>query len=378
MKGTLTKRSKDSWTIRVDLGRKANGKRNQISKSIKGTKKDAEAALNEMLHSYNKGTYIEPSKETVSQYLDSWLEIISHSVRGTTLERYKSICEFYIKPLIGGVIISKLRPRQLTDMYNTLLTEGRPDGGKLSGRTVLHAHRVLHTAFTNAVKEGTLAINPCDGATAPSVEKTERLTFTAEETLEVLDKASGTRLHLPILIAVTMGLRRGEFLGLRWTDIDFNKKELTVSRSASFVENKVVYGEPKTKKSKRKLAIPSIAINALKAYRAEQAKLYLQLGRSLDNDQPIMSGLGGYNKPNQLTVSYAAFIRLNKFKHVTYHDLRHTYATLLLEQNIHPKVMSDLLGHSTIALTMDTYSHVMPAMQQEAANKVDDILSTKN
>jgi len=373
MKGHIHSRTKGSHRIVVDLGRKPDGNRNQQTKTIKGTKKQAQEVLAEMLSSYNKGTYIEPSKETVSQYLDSWLDTIAHSVRGTTLERYKSICDFYIKPLIGSVNISQLKARQINKMYTTLLTEGRPDGGKLSARTVLHAHRVLHTAFTNAVKEGVLLVNPCTGATAPSVEKTERLTFTAEETLEVLDKASGTRLFLPILIAVTMGLRRGEFLGLRWTDIDFDKKELTVRQSASEIDKKVIYGEPKTKKSMRRLAIPTIALDALKAYRAEQAKICLQLGNSINNDKPIMSGLGGFSKPNQLTVSYAAFIKQHKFKRVTYHDLRHTYATLLLEQNIHPKIMSELLGHSTIALTMDTYSHVMPGMQQEAANKVDQI-----
>jgi len=373
MKGHVHSRSKGSWRIVVDLGRKPDGKRNQQTKTIRGTKKQAQEILAEMLSSYNKGTYIEPSKETVSQYLDGWLETISHSVRGTTLERYRSICDFYIKPLVGSVNISQLKARQINYMYNTLLTEGRSDGEKLSERTVLHAHRVLHTAFTNAVKEGVILVNPCTGATAPSVEKKERLTFTAKETLEVLEKASGTRLFLPILIAATMGLRRGEFLGLRWSDIDFDKKELTVRQSASEVENEVVYGEPKTKKSLRKLAIPNIALDALKAYRVEQAKICLQLGKSLDNDEPIMSGLGGFHKPNQLTVSYGAFIKRNKFKHVTYHDLRHTYATLLLEQNIHPKIMSELLGHSTIALTMDTYSHVMPGMQQEAADKVDQI-----
>lgn len=371
MKGHIRKRYKSSWSIVVDLGLKPDGKRNQVWKSVKGTKTQAEEVLNEMLHSFNTGTYIEPTNETVSEFLDYWLDEISDSVRANTLERYESICKFYIKPIIGETKLIDLKPVQINSLYKELQREGRPGGDKLCARTVLHAHRVLSNALNKAVKWEMLLRNPCQAADAPKAKKSKRQTFTSKETIEILNKASGTNLFLPILIAVTTGLRRGEFLGLRWTDINFDKKELTVKQSAIRTSEGVIYDAPKTETSNRTIPFPDMVLNALKVYRAEQAKLYLQLGKSLDNNAPIMSGIGGFKNPSQLTTNYRAFIKRNNFKHVTYHGLRHTHATLLLAENIHPKVMSERLGHSTIAITMDLYSHVMPTMQREASNTIN-------
>jgi len=379
MKGTLTKRSKNSWTIRVDLGRKPNGKRNQVSKSVKGTKKDAEAVLNEMLHSYNTGTYVEPSKMTIEEYLTYWLDQISDSVQHRTHERYESICDLYINPIMGELKLADLRATHINSLYKELQTTGRPDVGlKLSARTVLHTHRVLSNALNKCVKWSMLVVNPCLAAETPKPAKSKRPTFTADETMEVLKKASSSRLSLPILLAVTTGLRRGEVLGLRWSDIDLEREQLTVRQSVSeTVKYGIEYKSPKSDSSIRTIPLPRLTLDALKAYMAETAKLYLQLGRSLDKSKPILSGLGGFDKPSLLTASYKSFIKRNLFKPVSFHDLRHTHATLLLEQNVHPKVVSDRLGHSTIALTMDTYSHVMPSIQKAASEMVDSIFETK-
>jgi len=377
MKGHLTKRSKDSWTIVVDLGLKANGKRNQKWKSTKGTKKEAEALLARMLTELEDGVYIDAKKTSVSGYLDKWIASIKGSVSSTTHERYKQLCDKHLKPTIGNIALNKLQAIRISELYSVAMESGRIDGkGGLSKQTVLHMHRVLKRALSQAVKWGLISRNPCDAVdNIPKPNKKERLTFTTEETLSLLEQLEGNRLQLPVLLAVTTGMRRGEILGLRWKDIDLDKKRLCIRQIV--IETRE-YGlevkQPKTDSSSRTIALPRIAIEAIKKYRVEQAELCLQLGKGLTPESMLFDEFSGLNIPNRITVNFRSFIKTHGFKHVTFHDLRHTHATHLLEQNIHPKIVSERLGHSTIALTMNTYSHVMPTMQEEAANKVDDML----
>lgn len=376
MKGHLKKRSKDSWTIVVDLGLKANGKRNQKWKSTKGTKKEAEALLARMLAELEDGVYIDAKKTSVSDYLDKWIVSIKGSVSSTTYERYQQLCDKHLKPTIGNIALNKLQAIRISELYSVAMESGRIDGkGGLSKQTVLHMHRVLKRTLSQAVKWGLLSRNPCDAVdNIPKPSKKERLTFTTEETLSLLEQLNGNPLYLPVLIAVTTGMRRGEILGLRWKDIDLDKKRLYIRQIV--IETRQ-YGlevkQPKTDASSRTIALPQIAIEAIKKYRVEQAELCLQLGKGLTPESMLFNEYSGLNVPNRITVNFRSFIKSHGFKHVTFHDLRHTHATHLLEQNIHPKIVSERLGHSTIALTMNTYSHVMPTMQEEAANKVDEL-----
>jgi len=377
MKGHLKKRSKDSWTIVVDLELKANGKRNQKWKSIKGTKKEAEALLARMLTELEDGVYIDAKKTSVSDYLDKWIASIKGSVSSTTYERYKQLCDKHLKPTIGNVALNKLQAIKISEMYSNALESGRVDKkGGLSNQSVLHMHRVLKHALSQAVKWGLITRNPCDAVdNVPKPTKKERLTFTIEETIGLLEKLEGKRLYLPVLMAVTTGLRRGELLGLRWKDINFEQKRLHIRQIIIETrQNGIEIKSPKTDSSSRTIALPQTTIEALKKHRVEQVKLCLQLGKGLTPESMLFNEYSGLNVPNRLTVAFSTFIKSHGFKHVTFHDLRHTHATHLLEQNIHPKIVSERLGHSTIALTMNTYSHVMPTMQEEAANKVDDML----
>ena len=380
MKGHLKKRSKDSWTIVVDLGLKPEGKRNQKWKTIKGTKKEAQDELAKMLSQYQEGTYIERTKITVAEYLDHWLDSVKGNVTSKTFERYFEICRDHVKPTLGQIKLSKLQPIHVSDLYSKALVSGRKDGqGGLSKRSVLHIHRIFRAALQQAVKWQILVRNPCNAVAPPKPETKERLTFTTEETLKVLEKAQGTCLYLPVLLAVTTGMRRGEIIGLRWKDIDLKNKRLSVRQVA--VQTKV-YGvefkEPKTQKSVRTIALPDMTVLALKQHKAEQAETNLQLGRGLSEDTLLFETPVGIWAPDQLTATYKRFNARHKLKRVTFHDLRHTHATHLLEQNIHPKIVSERLGHSTIALTLDTYSHVLPNMQEEAASVTDKLLKRTN
>ena len=378
MKGHLKKRSKDSWTIVVDLGLKANGERNQKWKSSKGSKKEAEALLARMLTELEDGVFIDAKKTSVSEYLDKWIASIKGSVSATTYERYKQLCDKHLKPTIGNIALNKLQAIKISEMYSNAIVSGRVDKkGGLSKQTVLHMHRVLKRALSQAVKWGLISKNPCDAVdNIPKPDKKERLTFTTEETLELLNQLDGHVLYLPVVIAVTTGMRRGEILGLRWKDIDLEQKRIQIRQIV--IETRefgIEIKQPKTDSSSRTVALPQMTIDAITKHRVEQAKLALQIGKGLTPESMLFDEISGLNVPGSLTARFRKFIKSRKFKRVTFHDLRHTHATHLLEQNIHPKIVSERLGHSTIALTMNTYSHVMPTMQEEAASKVDDMLS---
>jgi len=376
MKGHIRKRYKSSWSIVVDLGLKPDGKRNQVWKSIKGTKREAEAELVRVLKALEDGVYIESSKVTVSGYLDQWLKTIKCKVASTTYERYEGVVNHSITPYVGGLKLNKLQPAHISNLYSELLISGKHNSeGGLSKRSVLHVHRVLKTALTRAVKWQVLLRNPCDAVDPPKPDKKERQTFSAAETLDLLEKTHGNRLFLPILLAVTTGMRRGEVLGLRWKDIDLDEKRLCVRQSVvSTKEHGIEIKSPKTGSSSRSIALPQTTIDGIRQYRSKQAELYLKLGIGLTPDSMLFDEYTGFNVPNSLTIAYAYFIKSHGFKHVTYHDLRHTHATHLLEKNINPKIVSERLGHSTIALTMNTYSHVMPTMQEEAAKAIEQVL----
>jgi len=380
MKGHIRKRSKDSWTIVVDLGLKANGKRNQKWKSTKGTKKEAETLLARILTELEDGIYIEPSKTSVSEYLTKWLCSIDATLSAKTYERYEEIINNHFIPHIGHHKLNKLRPLHIETHYSEMLINGRIDGkGGLSKRTVLHHHRVLKKALSKAVKWQYLASNPCDAVDPPKPEKKDIQTLTVEETQQFLEKAQGSVIYLPILLAVTTGIRLGELCGLRWLDIDLENKRLSIRQV--MCESRrygVIIKEPKTKNSKRSITLPKTTVEAVRRHKADLSKLRLQLGVGLKKEDLIFEKIpGDILTPTRVSSAYNWFIKKNKLKRVSFHALRHTHATHLLECNIHPKVVSERLGHATIGITLDVYSHVLPNMQEEAADKIDELFSIK-
>jgi len=378
MKGHIRKRSKDSWTIVVDLGLKANGKRNQKWKSLKGTKKEAETLLARMLTELEDGVYIEPNKTTVTEYLTKWLASIDATLSAKTYERYEEIINKHFIPNIGHHKLNKLQPLHIETLYADMLRNGRIDGkGGLSKTTVEHHHRVLKKALSKAVKWQYLRRNPCDAVDPPKPEKKDIQTLTVEETQQFIGKAKSSTIYLPVLLAVTTGIRLGEVCGLRWMDIDLDNKRLSIRQV--MCESRrygVIIKEPKTKNSKRSITLPKTTVEALRQYKAEVSKLRLQLGIGLKKEDLIFEKTPGDRMtPTRVSSAYNWFIHKNKLKRVSFHALRHTHATHLLEGNIHPKIVSERLGHATIGITLDTYSHVLPNMQEEAANKIDELFN---
>lgn len=380
MRGHIKQRSKGSWSIIVELPRDAQGKRRQKWVTVQGTKKKAQKKLTELLRQLDTGTFIDPHKLTLGQYLEKWLsEYAENKVSHTTLVRYRAICRKHLIPSLGAVPLMALqqRPMLIQDYYAAALSKGRIDGkGALSAQTVKHHHRVLSEALKQAVKWNLVVNNPCGAVDPPKPESKEIVTVTDQDIGKLLKAAEGHRLYNPLLLEFATGLRRGELLGLMWKDIDMKSGKLSVSRS---VEQSRAFGVqfkvPKTKRSRRSLALPSVMLEALRRHRINQKKEKLRAG-PLYNDQGLVfcNQDGSIWKPDAFTSAFRKLVKRSGIVHTRFHDIRHTHATQLLRQGINPKIVSERLGHSSIAITLDTYSHVLPDMQEMAAERIDQAL----
>ncbi len=374
MKGHIRKRGKSSWEIAIDLGRDAQGKRRQKFHTVRGTKRDAQHRLNEILHELDTGTYVEPQNMTVAEFLAKWLVHIETKVGRKTFSRYAEICQCHIVPALGHLQLTKIHPLHIQETYALALKAGRLDGkGGLSAQTVVHHHRVLRAALGRAVKWRLLARNPADAVDPPRPNKREMRALDEVETARLLRAAETTRLYVPLLVAVTTGLRRGELLALRWRDIEGDI--LRVNQAVEQIKGRISFKQPKTSSANRNIALPSITVEALRRHRAQQNKERLMLGLDYqDNGFVFCQPDGRVWLPDRFTAAFCRLRAKANIGHVRFHDLRHTHATQLLRQGIHPKVVSERLGHSTVGITLDTYSHVLPGMQELAVLRFEESL----
>ncbi len=379
MRGSIQKRGKRSWRLVFDLERGHTGKRKQKAVTFRGTKRDAETELSRILAEIKNGGFVDPGNITVNEYLDQWLEHVSTKTAAKTHERYEEIVRLGLAPHLGTIKLSKLRPIDIQGLYADALKSGRLHRtGGLSARSVLHYHRILSQALKQAVKWQLLPRNPADAVEPPRPEQKEMVALDENQTAILIEKVKGTALYIPVFLAVTTGMRRGEVLGLRWCDVDLDRGTLSVTQTLEKTrEGGLHFKQPKTRKSRRTISLPSITVDALRKHRAEQMELYLSLGIGWDDGGLVCTkGPGEPVNPNTLTSGFASRVRDMDIPRVRFHDLRHTHATQLLKEGVHPKVAQERLGHATIAVTLDLYSHVMPGMQEDAAARVDRALKT--
>lgn len=379
MRGHVRRRGKNSWAIVLEIGRDAVGKRQQKWHSVKGSREDADIELAKLLNKLHTGSYVRTSRLTVREYLKRWLaDYAKANVSNKTFERYDEIVRIHLVPSLGHHRLSALQPLHIQSCYSEAMLNGRKDRkeGGLSAQTVLHHHRLLREALQQAVRWQLLARNPADSVEPPRPIRREMAVLTEGQTVELLKSLEATRLYVPVLLAVTTGLRRGEILALKWEDLDFDRATLTVRRSLERTNHGVHLKEPKTRKGRRVVALPQMTIHALRRHKAEQAKERLALGPAYRDSGFVCARICGTPMdPSELTAGFAAHIREQDLPTIRFHDLRHGHATHLLRQGVHPKVVSERLGHSTIGITLDVYSHVMPDMQKEAALRIESALS---
>ncbi len=377
MKGHIRRRGRRSWAIVLDTGRDASGKRRQRWHTVQGTRRDAERELARLVHSINTGEYVEPNKLTVAEYLARWLADYAKPNTSTrTYERYAEIVRANINPVLGHHKLTALQPLHIQDFYSYALTSGRRRGtGGLSAQTVLHIHRLLHGALRQAVRWQLLVRNPVEAVEPPRAKRHEMRVLTEVETAQFVNAAEGALVYVPVLLGVTTGMRRGEIVALTWANVDLKADTLTVTRSIEQSKTGIAVKTTKTKKGRRTIPLPSLAVTALRKHKAEQGREKLRLGPAYQDEGLVCAGPDGTVwKPDSLSAAFQRFVRNHKLTRIRFHDLRHTHATQLLLQGVHPKVVAERLGHSTIVVTLDTYSHVVPGLQEEAARQLDRAL----
>ena len=377
MTGSLKKRSDNSWSIVLFLGRDPiTGKKRQKWHTVTGNKKAAERELARLVNEINSGAYVEPAKITVADYLKRWLrDYAKTNVSGKTYERYEEISVKHLIPALGSLPLSKVQPLHIQAYYSQALESGRTNGdGGLSAQTVLHHHRVLREALNRAVKWQLLVRNPADSVEPPKPQRREMRAIDETQTAWLFEVARGTRFYAPVVIAVTTGMRRGEFLGLQWPDINLMDGNAIVRRSVEQTNAGVRFKSPKRRKGHR-ISLSPITVETLKQHQAEQEQQKNLLGEVYQDSNLVFAREdGSIWKPDTFTADFAKLARKAGLKGVRLHDMRHSHATQMLGQGIHPKIVSERLGHSTVGITMDIYSHVLPGMQENAVLKVDAVL----
>jgi integrase len=375
MKGHVRERPPGSgnWYAVIDLRDPATGKRKRKFHSLKADgKRQAQIECANLISAIDGETYLEPDKTTMAHFFDKWLENIKPNVSPRTHERYGEIARRNIAPLIGGVVLSKLKPAQISEAYAKALSEGRRDGkGGLSPQTVQHMHRVLKQALKQAVRWEVLHRNPADAVDAPKVDKQEMRVYDVPQTVDLIEAVRGKRVFIPVVLAAMCGLRRGEIAAIRWRNVDLDKATLAVVQSVEQTRKGIRYTEPKRGKT-RNVSLSASVVGELRAWRAHQAQELLRLGVRPTGDTLICTTAAGEGiQPNSLTHEWLKSIKGTALPRIRFHDLRHTHATHMLASGVHVKVASERLGHSKVGITLDLYSHVMPGMQEDAVAKVD-------
>jgi integrase len=375
VRGHIKERSPGHFGIILEQRDAVTGKRKRKWHSFKGTKRGAQVECARLISEMKGGTYLEPSKTTVAQFLDRWLDHMKSQISTKSHARYSELARKNVVPLLGAVNLAKLRPAAISAAYSKALTHGRRDGkGGLSPQTVIHMHRILKQALGQAVKWELLNRNPVDAVDPPKAARGLMHTYDLDQTAELIDALRPTRMFIPTLLAVLCGMRRGEVAALRWKNVDLVTNQLAILESAEQVGSKVRNKTPKSGKG-RTLALSASLVEELRAHRVRQSEELLKVGMPLSDTTFVVAQADGAPlQPDTLTQDWFRKLAATSLPRIRFHDLRHAHATHLLSSGVHPKVASERLGHSKIGITLDLYSHVLPGMEADAAERVDAAL----
>jgi len=373
VKGHVRKRGK-GWAFVVDVPAGPEGKRRQRWRSGFTTRREAERALAETIGQVHRGEYVERSRLTLGAFLsDEWLPAIRASVRPSTRSSYSMIVRTHIAQRIGGVPLQALQPSHLNAMYAELLAGGRRDGKPLSTRSVRLVHATIRKALGDALRWGRVARKVATLADAPSAgseqaaRRAAMRTWSVAELRAFLATVAHDRLAAAWHLAATTGMRRGELAGLQWRDVDLEAGRIAVRRAIVSVDYAITASETKSGRVRVvELDLGTVAV--LRAHRRAQAEERLALGPAYQDRGVVFCREDGEPvHPEQWTRMFRSHAKAAGLPAIRLRDLRHTHASILMAGGVHPKVVQERLGHHSSAFTMDTYAHVMPAMQAEAA-----------
>jgi integrase len=369
MRGHITQRSAGSWTIQVSGGFDDGGRRVRLTQTVRGSRHNAERALTKMLRDVDTGSVAMSGATTFGKYLmDRWLPHMRSRVGAQTWDRYESLARIQIVPRCGRVKLAKLRAHHLQAALDAMLAESA------SPASVVKAHVVSSSALKQAVRWGLLAVNPAAGVSPPAVHKPKLTIPTPEEMRTLVDAAAETDYALPVLLAATTGLRRGEVVALTWSAVDFDR---TVKVGGVDVPAPALYVlDGKTRTARRTVSLPPTTVAALRAHKKAQIERRLLCGVAWqDLGLVVDRGDGGPVNPDSISHAFADIAESVGLPHVRLHDLRHGFATALLKAGVNIKLVSEALGHSRTAFTMDVYQHVLPGMGEQVASAIEAALS---
>ena len=326
-----------------------NGKKR---KYIRGkSKKDVASRLAKAISDRDSGLVFDSGSLTLSEYLDKWLKAIQGTISVGSWKQYETIVRLHIKPALGKLKLGRVTALHVQTLYREKLDSG------LAPRRVIYVHVTLHKALKQAVRWSLIPRNVTDAVEPPKAAKKEILPLDQEQVRRLMEAAKGNSLEALYVLAVSTGMRQGELLGLQWKDVDLDSGTVRVNRT---IFGGVV-SPPKTTKSRRSIKLSKSAFAALTTHEKKSEWVF-----STKSGKPI-------DCTNLIKQSWRPLLKKAGLPHKRFHDLRHTCATLLLTKGVHPKVVQELLGHSSISITLDTYSHVLPTMQEKAVAAMDEI-----
>lgn len=343
-----------------------DGKRVRKIEGSFAKKKEAVSAHVAASQARTDGTWVEPSKLALGQYIiDDWLPAIRATIRPSTFDSYQRNLAIHVIPTLGKIALSKLHPGQLNALYGSLARGERP----LAAKTIRYIHTIVHRALKDAQRWGKVARNAAALADPPRPRAPDSMSvWSPAQVRTFLDGVAGERLHPFYLLALTTGMRRGELLGLRWIDVDLEKGFVSIKQTLVCIGYRVEFGEPKTSRSRRTISIDPATIVVLKSYRARQLEERLAWGPGWTDSGLVFAKENGTNfHPSLVSDAFEKAMRRSGLPRLRLHDLRHTYATLALESGMKPWDVSDRIGHSSVAFTLQVYRHAVQATQDTAA-----------
>jgi integrase len=361
------------WYFVVDIA-PPGAKRRQVFRRGFATKEDAQATLDDLLGNVRGGTYVEPSRATFGEYLRLWLDgLAAKGRRPTTIAGYRAkLIKYVFDDPIAAVPLQQVTAEQLDKLYAQLVT--RRDGRPLSLRTVRHVHQIISTALAAAERQDRIAVNPARRASPPSATAArapEAAVWSPEELRSFLDATKDHHHGALFRLAAMTGLRRGELCGLRWADVDLDAGRLVVRRTITTVDHEPVEGDVKTARSRRGVDLDEETVRVVRQHQTGQLEQRVLMGAGYtDRDLVFAAPDGAPWNPDSIGRAFARAVARTELPRIRLHDLRHSHATHLLAAGQNPKLVSDRLGHATVGFTLDTYGHVIPGQQADAAAAV--------
>lgn len=377
MRGHIRQRTNETWAVVIYTGTDADGKPKQKWHSVKGSREDAERRLTEILRQMDTYTYMDPGKITLAEYLRRWeSDYCEQNLAQNTLARYKGIIKNHLIPNLGHHPLAKLQPLHIQGYYTDALKSGRADGkgDKLSPASVRYHHAVLREALNHAVEWQLVFRNVCDAVRPPKLTKTEMVTLARADIDALLAAAEGTSIYIPVAIATYTGMRRGEVLALHWKDIDLKAGIVTVRRAVEWNRGSKQHEFKPVKNEKpRRIDITKKLMEILKGWKAEQARRKLALGKDYyKSDLVCTQPDGTMVSLDHTTKAFGRLARKCRLD-ITFHGLRHSHATMLIEAGIPSKLVAERLGHD-VSVTDKVYAHVTPGMRRELVERLEDLL----